>query len=406
MVSIISQSRPPSHGLARAQVVKDERQAALATLFFILNPASVFHASAYTESLFTFCCMAGLYLLYVRGQFWAAVIPFAASSCARSNGILNGGFLLHESLRKAIEQWHRSRLMAVLLVVRGCITCTLAVLPYVMFQYYAWRVYCGSHDKSRPWCSDRIPAVYGFVQSHYWDVGFLKYYQVKQLPNFAVALPLLVFSFTAVYSFAACRLYYFFTGGLLADCSSSNSSSSGSGGSNSMRDRQPPPAEGKHRHHLATSEAPAGGNPTANGKGNGAGAAAVPSTAVLEHATYALVSSSEQQQQQSGAAKEPGRPNGLPPPADHLDCCPAREPERGFFNRDVTVFVFHWGSMAFVALLAMHVQVSTRFLSSCAPVYWFAAHVYSRHRSAWLWWYCLYYMALGALMMPNFYPWT
>lgn len=380
----------------RLQVLKDDRLAALATLFFILNPASVFHAAAYTESLYTFCCMAGLYLLYVRRAFWLAVLPFAASSCARSNGILNACFLAHFSLRAALRAWPRSRWAAARLLLRAVVACVLSVTPYALFQYYAWRVYCGSHGKSRPWCAERIPAVYGFVQSHYWGVGFLRYYQLKQLPNFAVALPLLLFSFSAVVNFAATQRSHFLTGGLLgsedddaegaADAAASKAAAANGGASSSGKSSSGDKAGKPDARTLAPSAA-------ANGSGvlsrppastNGAGAARAPPAAAADHNGAAAAS--------AGGAAAPEAPPG--------------PPTRGFYNKDVTVFVFHWGAMAGIALLAMHVQVSTRFLSSCAPVYWFAAHVYTHRRAPWLWWYCLYYMALGALMMPNFYPWT
>lgn len=28
-----------------------------------------------------------------------------------------------------------------------------------------------------PWCSSRLPSVYGYIQREYWDVGLLRFYQ-------------------------------------------------------------------------------------------------------------------------------------------------------------------------------------------------------------------------------------
>ena len=52
-------------------------------------------------------------------------------------------------------------------------------------------------------------------------------------------------------------------------------------------------------------------------------------------------------------------------------------------------------------------QVSTRFLSACPALYWYMAHLHTQGRySQALWAYCLTYCVLGAVLMPNFYPWT
>lgn len=80
-------------------------------------------------------------------------------------------------------------------------------------------------------------------------------------------------------------------------------------------------------------------------------------------------------------------------------------------------YIYHLALMTAAALLVMHVNVATRFLSVNPVIYWYAA-VYLLGegapmsqgrwpwRSAWLWLWCLAFTALGALMFPNFYPWT
>ncbi|XP_050269403.1 GPI mannosyltransferase 2-like [Quercus robur] len=53
----------------------------------------------------------------------------------------------------------------------------------------------------RPWCKARVPLLYNFIQSHYWGVGFLRYFQLKLLPNFLLASPIL--------SLAVCSIIYY-----------------------------------------------------------------------------------------------------------------------------------------------------------------------------------------------------
>jgi len=366
-----------------AAVLRDERSAAVAALFFILNPASVFHAVAYTEALFTFLSFAGLYALHARGAFWPAAAAFAASSAARSNGILSAGFLLHASARRAIADWRAGRRGgAAAAAARGAVGAALVVAPYAWLQYSAWAAYCGpaAAGPRRPWCDGALPSVYGFVQGEYWGVGFLKYYQLKQIPNFLIAAPVLALTFAAVAAYARRNGRHFAAGGLLQP--------------DALEALFGPPAAGgrggrKGRVAAAAPDEEQAAAAMGRGGGGGGAAAAV-------------------RRSQRLAPGERGGSGGERTPPPPPPAAPAPAAARGFFRPEATVFVVHWGAMALLALLAMHVQVATRFLSSCAPIYWYAAHLQqgSPRAARWLWAYCLAYMTLGALMMPNFYPWT
>jgi hypothetical protein len=91
------------------------------------------------------------------------------------------------------------------------------------------------------------------------------------------------------------------------------------------------------------------------------------------------------------------------------------------------VFAVHWAVLAASVALCAHVQVSTRLLSAAAPpLYWHVASLAleggggddagggssgsksARQRrwavAVWAVWFA--YAAAGAVLFPNFYPWT
>lgn len=77
------------------------------------------------------------------------------------------------------------------------------------------------------------------------------------------------------------------------------------------------------------------------------------------------------------------------------------------FPLAAAVYIAHWGFLAAFALLFMHVQVATRLLSTCPPLYWFAAQLCLKQRRARaIWTYFLGYAAMGYVLFPRFYPWT
>lgn len=76
-------------------VLHTRRHAALATLLFIVNPASVFMTVPYTEALFAMLSFAGMLCWKraatdaIRGYHVAAAILFALATALRSNGSEN-----------------------------------------------------------------------------------------------------------------------------------------------------------------------------------------------------------------------------------------------------------------------------------------------------------------------------
>lgn len=77
----------------------------MATILYCFNPASAFHSAAYTESLFSALSFAGMWHLHQPRGYWAGVLCFALGTAARSNGLLNAGFVAHLGLQQLLQAW-------------------------------------------------------------------------------------------------------------------------------------------------------------------------------------------------------------------------------------------------------------------------------------------------------------
>ena len=71
-----------------------------------------------------------------------------------------------------------------------------------------------------------------------------------------------------------------------------------------------------------------------------------------------------------------------------------------------TVFYFYWAFLAVFAVVFMHVQVATRFLSAASPaLWWFVAGLSGRGRTVWVA-YALSFTVAGVVLFTTFLPWT
>ena len=175
---------------------------------FCISPATIFFLAPYSESLFSALTFGGIYYC-IEYKFVIASIFFAASGLTRSNGLINIGFLLYFALQKALRiKWKSLPTLTAQIVL----SVTITVFPFLCYQYYAFSLFCFHKPHSLPeviynyltdrnvtvrgeripqWCQHSIPFSYSVIQSQYWNVGFLRYFEWKQLPNFLLAAPIL-----------------------------------------------------------------------------------------------------------------------------------------------------------------------------------------------------------------------
>ncbi|GAQ81452.1 phosphatidylinositol glycan class V [Klebsormidium nitens] len=390
--------------------LRDEELAYRAALLYCWNPASIFYSSVYTESLFALASFAGMLYLVQRRRALSLLL-LAASTSVRSNGILHAYFFVFEAAATASEHWKEALealsrkkepeapaytrtssalVYALFAVLRGVVWSALVCTPFALFQAYGYQQVCVKGDQRQPWCSNTIPYIYGYVQDRYWNVGFLRYFRLQQLPNFLLASPMIALSVAAVVSYALHDPARFFLLHLWPTYT-----------------REPP---GKA---IASSEDKAGA-PGDPGTKRDRSTSKMSGSQLLTKRNGGGVESSQPFAEALSALGDWQRPVG---------------PEAGFFSPDVLCFTHQLAIMVCVATLIMHVQVATRFLSASPVVYWYAAGLCRDRKQArnhskeisrgrkglpkefgsiyrWIWGTFIGYSVIGTLLFTNFYPFT
>ncbi|XP_058200462.1 uncharacterized protein LOC131315320 isoform X4 [Rhododendron vialii] len=347
-------------------ILKDREGALRASILFCFNPASIFYSSIYTESLYSLLSIGGVYQL-VSGANNVGTLLLALSGAARSNGVINVGYTCYQTMHTAYDAvFHRrSFVLTVKVLSSGALHCLCIFIPFIVFQAHGYYNICRGHapDQISPWCKAKLPLLYNYIQSRYWGVGFLRYFQLKQLPNFLLASPILSLALGSIIHYVKLQPEIFLSLGFRGSSEDKNSASMFS---------------------------PMGADRRAKG-------------------SYSLKerTSTIQQDQILRRRKQTIKGDGhstLPVENDSSDS-----------SRNLSVavlpFILHLGFMAATAFFVMHVQVATRFLSASPPLYWFAAHLMASpiNRKRWgylIWAYSAAYILLGSLLFSNFYPFT
>lgn len=192
-----------------ALIFRDGNIARIATTLYCFNPASIFFSAPYTESLFSWLSFSVM-LHCFRSNYRAAMLPLALGMWCRSNGIINFGFVMYYVMRDACL--NRLSTFKAMYKVSGA--AIVAGFAFYIIQVYFYMLYCDGHKfemneyvenygrkngfilagglNRSAWCSFDIPFSYSYLQEKYWNVGFFKYYELKQIPNFALAAPTLI----------------------------------------------------------------------------------------------------------------------------------------------------------------------------------------------------------------------
>uniref|UniRef100_A0A915ID70 GPI mannosyltransferase 2 n=1 Tax=Romanomermis culicivorax TaxID=13658 RepID=A0A915ID70_ROMCU len=164
----------------------NDKKLAIVTIYlFAFNPAFIFFHTVYTESCYFLFTIIGMSVLDSGNNY--ANLNFSLSSVIRSNGLLNFGYSAYEILAKI----RRRRLFETFSAIFSIL---LFMSPFFIFQRYLFEIFCSS----KPYldiCRNFDPFQYNAVQKKYWDVGFLSYYRLKNIPRFLISSPIVFLSF-------------------------------------------------------------------------------------------------------------------------------------------------------------------------------------------------------------------
>ncbi|CAO1630480.1 unnamed protein product [Parajaminaea phylloscopi] len=187
-----------------------------AALLSILSPSPATLVTPTPEPFFAFFALAGIHLLTPLrprhqdgvSHIYFASACFALATAFRANGLLLLGYLAYASLwDRPLKSSFLFRLFVVLPT-----SASVAVAPFLLAQIWAWQRFCqptSTFFQERPWCSVGLRSAYTFIQAEYWNVGFLRYWTLAQVPNFALALPVLLAASFGVWRYvmpAACAV--------------------------------------------------------------------------------------------------------------------------------------------------------------------------------------------------------
>ncbi|OCT94436.1 hypothetical protein XELAEV_18012107mg, partial [Xenopus laevis] len=160
---------------------------------------------AYSESLFALATFAGVWQLEKCSTFRGCSL-FLLATAARDNGLVNAGFLLYFGAQSVIQGTMSCQKMYKIRIATAVI-----ILPLALFQYYSFHHFCLSQHGVWPayqWLNSNI-------QSDYWDVGFFCYFQLRQLPNFLLALPVILLATRVIWEYVCANVNLCMTLGLL-----------------------------------------------------------------------------------------------------------------------------------------------------------------------------------------------
>ena len=191
-----------------SRTIYSSRTSYIAALMMVLSPAGVFLTTNYSENLSNLTTLLTIYFYYKGVDFnnvatrsnksIKSVLMYLLSGviCAfsftiRANSLLLGIFYLLDLYDFGIidQDWPSS----VLSIIAGSILGT----TFIGQNIYHYLTFC---PQRQGWCLNKLPSLFLYAQSHYWNNGFLSYWSLNNVPNFLLVAPVLLWNTYSVKS--------------------------------------------------------------------------------------------------------------------------------------------------------------------------------------------------------------
>jgi phosphatidylinositol glycan class V len=363
-------------------------------VFGIFNPAIVFFATNYSESFFATTTFLGHVCIerstdnHKNILWWLmGICCWMIGSYTRSNGTLHCLWLLQHGLariilllrNRSIHQHAKTTatnlaflFRTIIIGIQSIVGAFFVALPVRYHDLKGWERHCVDAAEVRPeWCNRSNEgssvlkssfSLYSHVQGKHWNVGFFRYYEWKQIPNFLLAAPILMLSAAGVY-----RWIYW---SLVTDY----------------------------------------------GRGK------IPSSYRMILFRWPLHTLSESVSCNGCVADSKGIVDSSTPPS-MSNINSMSEIVSSLSSRDLLIengrLLGHYAILAVLTLIGLviaHVQISTRMVCSTSPaIIWFISFCLLKpsekegsvsRLSQLVWLYVVLYMLLGVILHVNFLPWT
>ena len=118
------------HDLTRTKIEKKKKRELTGTEFIFMFLCDLVFGlcdGRYSESLYALLCFGGMYH-FMSGGNNLAVLFFALSGCARSNGVLNAGYLCFQTMHRAYHaMFQEKRVTVSFFTLSSCLHCHVRV---------------------------------------------------------------------------------------------------------------------------------------------------------------------------------------------------------------------------------------------------------------------------------------